>query len=213
MNLNQYTEKAQESLQTSQGIAQEHGQQNIEPEHLLYALLTQDGGIVAAIVTAIGANVARVTDLVQRDINGKPKIAGSTGEVKISREVSAITDKAETEAKQMRDDFVSTEHLLIALADASAIRSGRMPNATRILNESGVNRDSILKALVQVRGNQRVTSQQPEATYQSLEKYGRDLTQAAQQGKLDPVIGRDEEIRRVIQILSPPHQKQPGADW
>ena len=202
MNLNQYTEKAQESLLGAQSIAQEHGNQNIEPEHLLLALLTQDGGIVPPIISACGANVQRITDLVERDINNKPKVSGSVGEVKLSREVSAMTDKAEADARQMKDDFVSTEHLLMALADPSVVRTGRAPAATRILNDAGVTRDAILKALVQVRGSQRVTSQQPEATYQALEKYGRDLTQAAQQGKLDPVIGRDEEIRRVIQILS-----------
>jgi ATP-dependent Clp protease ATP-binding subunit ClpB len=202
MNLNQYTEKAQESLLSAQTVAQEHGNQLIDPEHLLLALLTQDGGIVPPIITACGANVARITDLTERDIRNKPKVSGSVGEVKLSREVSALTDKAEAEAKQMRDDYVSTEHLLMALADPTALRTGRSLAATRILNDAGVTRDAILKALVQVRGSQRVTSQQPEATYQSLEKYGRDLTQAAQQGKLDPVIGRDEEIRRVIQILS-----------
>jgi ATP-dependent Clp protease ATP-binding subunit ClpB len=202
MNLNQYTEKAQEALLSAQSVAQEHGNQLIDPEHLLYALLTQDGGIVPPIITACGANVQRITDLVERDINAKPKVSGSVGDVKLSREVSAMTDKAEADARQMKDDFVSTEHLLMALADPSVIRTGRTPAATRLLNDNGVTRDTILKALVQVRGNQRVTSQQPEATYQSLEKYGRDLTQAAQQGKLDPVIGRDEEIRRVIQILS-----------
>jgi ATP-dependent Clp protease ATP-binding subunit ClpB len=202
MNLNQYTEKAQESLLNAQTVAQEHGNQLIDPEHLLLALLTQDGGIVPPIITACGANVARITDLVERDIRSKPKVSGNVGEVKLSREVSTLTDKAEAEAKQMRDDYVSTEHLLMALANPTALRTGRVPAATRILNDAGVTRDAILKALVQVRGNQRVTSQQPEATYQSLEKYGRDLTQAAQGGKLDPVIGRDEEIRRVIQILS-----------
>jgi ATP-dependent Clp protease ATP-binding subunit ClpB len=202
MNLNQYTEKAQEALLGAQTIAQEYGNAQIDPEHLLDALLTQDGGIVPPIITAIGANVARITDLVERDIKTKPKVSGATGEIRLSREVSVLTDKAEAEARQMRDDFVSTEHLLMALADPAATRTGRAPSATQILNSSGVTRDAILKALVQVRGHQRVTSQQPEATYQALEKYGRDLTQMAKQGKLDPVIGRDEEIRRVIQILS-----------
>jgi ATP-dependent Clp protease ATP-binding subunit ClpB len=202
MNLNQYTEKAQESLLSAQTVAQEHGNQNIEPEHLLLALLTQEGGIVPPIISACGANTNRITDQIEREVRNKPKVSGSVGEVKLSREVSALTDKAEAEAKQMKDDYVSTEHLLMALADPTALRTGRVPTATRILNDAGVTRDAILKALVQVRGNQRVTSQQPEATYQSLEKYGRDLTQAAQEGKLDPVIGRDEEIRRVIQILS-----------
>ena len=199
MNLNQYTEKAQEALQSAQSVAMEHGNSLIDPEHLLYALLTQDGGIVPPILTAIGAAPARLQQLMLREIQSKPKISGNVGEVRLAREVSLLTDKAEAEAKQMRDDYVSTEHLLIALANAG---HGRPAAATRLLNENGVNRDSILKALVNVRGSQRVTSQQPESTYQALEKYGRDLTQAAQQGKLDPVIGRDEEIRRVIQILS-----------
>jgi ATP-dependent Clp protease ATP-binding subunit ClpB len=199
MNLNQYTEKAQDALRSAQSTAMEHGNSLIDPEHLLYALLVQDGGIVPPILSAIGAAPARLQQQMLREIQGKPKISGDVGEVRLAREVSAIADKAEAEARQMRDDYVSTEHLLIALADAGR---GRPSAAARQLNEAGANRDSILKALVNVRGSQRVTSQQPEATYQALEKYGRDLTQAAQQGKLDPVIGRDEEIRRVIQILS-----------
>jgi len=202
MNLNQYTEKAQEALLSAQSLAQEYGQQNIEPEHLLLALLRQDGGIVPPIIQAAGANPARIAELTARDIGNKPKVSGSVGEVRLSREVSTLTDRAEAEARQMRDEFVSTEHLLLALADPSAVRTGRTPAATQILNANGVTRDAVLRALVQVRGSQRVTSQNPEATYQALEKYGRDLTQLAQQGKLDPVIGRDEEIRRVIQILS-----------
>ena len=202
MNLNQYTEKAQEALLSAQSLAQEYGQQNIEPEHLLLALLQQDGGIVPPIIQAAGANPARIAELVRRDIGNKPKVSGAAGEVRLSREVSALTDRAEAEARQMRDEFVSTEHLLLALADPSAVRTGRTPAATQILNANGITRDAVLRALVQVRGSQRVTSQNPEATYQALEKYGRDLTQLAQQGKLDPVIGRDEEIRRVIQILS-----------
>ncbi len=202
MNLNQYTEKAQEALLRAQSLAQEYGQQNIEPEHLLLALLQQDGGIVPPIIQAAGANPARITDLVERELRNKPKVSGAVGEVRLSREVSLLTDRAEAEARQMRDDFVSTEHLLLAMADPTAVRTGRTPAATQILNANGITRDAVLRALVQVRGSQRVTSQNPEATYQALEKYGRDLTQLAQQGKLDPVIGRDEEIRRVIQILS-----------
>ena len=199
MNLNQYTEKAQDALRAAQSTAIEHGNSLIDPEHLLYALLVQEGGIVPPILSAVGAVPARLQQQLLREIQGKPKISGDVGEVRLAREVSLITDKAEAEAKLMRDDYVSTEHLLIALADPGR---GRPSAAARLLNENGVHRDSTLKALVSVRGNQRVASQQPEATYQALEKYGRDLTQAAQQGKLDPVIGRDEEIRRVIQILS-----------
>ncbi len=200
MDLNKYTDKAQEALLSAQNIAQEYGNSQIEAEHLLHALLTQDGGIASAIIRAAGANPVRVEEQVDRDIKSKPKVSGSTGDLKLSREMSRFTDLAEAEAKTMKDDFVSTEHLLLALSENP--QGMRLQNATKILNDNGLNRAAILKALVQVRGNQRVTSQQPEATYQALEKYGRDLTQAAEQGKLDPVIGRDEEIRRVIQILS-----------
>jgi ATP-dependent Clp protease ATP-binding subunit ClpB len=202
MNLNQYTEKAQEAFFSAQSLAQEYGQQAIEPEHLLLALLQQDGGIVPPIIQAAGANPNRIAELTLREIRNKPKVSGDVGEVRISREVAALAERAEAEARQMRDEYVSTEHLLLALSDPTAVRTGRLPAATQILNANGITRDAALRALVQVRGSQRVTSPNPEATYQALEKYGRDLTQLARQGKLDPVIGRDEEIRRVIQILS-----------
>jgi ATP-dependent Clp protease ATP-binding subunit ClpB len=202
MNLNQYTEKAQEAFFSAQSLAREYGQQAIEPEHLLLALLQQDGGIVPPIIQAAGANPNRIAELTLREIRNKPKVSGDVGEVRISREVAALAERAEAEARQMRDEYVSTEHLLLALSDPTAVRTGRLPAATQILNANGITRDAALRALVQVRGSQRVTSPNPEATYQALEKYGRDLTQLAQQGKLDPVIGRDEEIRRVIQILS-----------
>ncbi|MFN3705346.1 MAG: ATP-dependent chaperone ClpB [Thermoflexales bacterium] len=202
MNLNKYTEKAQEALIDAQALAREYGQQVIEPEHLLLSLLRQDGGIVPPLIQAAGVNPSRLADLAEREVRAKPKVSGDVGDLRLSRELSQIADQAEKEAQQMRDDYVSTEHLLLALADPQNTRSGRTPVATRILNEHGLNRDTLLRALTQVRGNQRVTSQNPESTYQALEKYGRDLTRLAEQGKLDPVIGRDEEIRRVIQILS-----------
>jgi ATP-dependent Clp protease ATP-binding subunit ClpB len=198
MNLNQYTEKAQDALRAAQSTAIEHGNSLIDPEHLLYALLVQEGGIVPPILSAVGAAPARLQQQLLREIQGKPKISGDVGEVRLAREVSLITDKAEAEAKLMRDDYVSTEHLLIALADPGR---GRPSAAARLLNENGVHRDSILKALVSVRGNQRVTSPNPEATYEALERYGRDLVDEARRGKLDPVIGRDAEIRRAIRIL------------
>ncbi len=200
MNLNQYTEKAQEALLAAQSLAAENGNSLIDPEHLLLALLAQDKGIVPPILTACGAAPTQLTTDITREVATKPKVSGDVGEIRMSRDVSMLTDRAEAEAKRMRDDYVSTEHLLIVLTDTP--NRARPSTATRLLNAAGVTRDSVLKALMQVRGNQRVTTQQPEATYQALEKYGRDLTLAAQQGKLDPVIGRDEEIRRVIQILS-----------
>ncbi|MCL5996097.1 MAG: type VI secretion system ATPase TssH, partial [Chloroflexi bacterium] len=201
MNINQYTEKAQEAVLGAQNVAQEYGNSQIEPEHLLHALLVQEGGIVPQIIAKIGARPDVISSLVEREVQRKPKVTGSTGTPTLARELTQIAQRAEAEAKQMKDDYVSTEHLLLALADTGA-NGSRPTAAARILRENGVTRDSILRALMQVRGNQRVTTQQPEATYQALEKYGRDLTQMAQQGKLDPVIGRDEEVRRVIQILS-----------
>ncbi len=200
MNLNQYTEKAQEAVLGAQRVAQEYGNSQIEPEHLLHALLVQEGGIAPQIVTRLGVSPDYLSSLTERDIQRKPKVSGAAGTATLSREFSVVAQRAEKEAEQMKDEYVSAEHLLLALADPGP---GVRPfPAQRILTEAGITRDAILKALVQVRGNQRVTTQQPEATYQALEKYGRDLTQAAQQGQLDPVIGRDEEIRRVIQILS-----------
>ncbi|HEY3289569.1 MAG TPA: ATP-dependent chaperone ClpB [Anaerolineae bacterium] len=201
MNLNQYTEKAQEALLSAQHIATEHGNSQIEPEHLLQALLVQEGGIVPQVIAKAGARPDAIDSLIERDIQRKPKVGGNAGAPTLSRELTQATQKAEAEAKQMKDEFVSTEHMLLGLVDTGT-NGARPTAASRILRENGVTRDAILKALVAVRGNQRVTSQQPEGTYQALEKYGRDLTEMAQQGKLDPVIGRDEEVRRVIQILS-----------
>jgi len=201
MNLNQYTEKAQEALLSAQHIAQENGNSQIEPEHLLHALLVQEGGIVPQVIVKAGGRPDAIDSLIERDIQRKPKVGGNVGTPTLARELTQATQKAEAEAKAMKDEFVSTEHMLLGLVDPGA--NGTRPSAaSRILRENGVTRDAVLKALVGVRGNQRVTSQQPEGTYQALEKYGRDLTEMAQQGKLDPVIGRDEEVRRVIQILS-----------
>ncbi|HEY3343206.1 MAG TPA: Clp protease N-terminal domain-containing protein, partial [Anaerolineae bacterium] len=201
MNLNQYTEKAQEAVLSAQTIAEEFGNSQIEPEHLLQALLVQEGGIVPQIITKAGSRPDVIRSLVEREVQRKPKVGGAAAAPTLARELTQITQRAEAEAKQMKDEYVSTEHLLLAMTGTGD--NGSYPSAaSRILRENGVTHDSVLKALMQVRGNQRVTSQQPEATYQALEKYGRDLTQMAQQGKLDPVIGRDEEVRRVIQILS-----------
>ncbi len=202
MNLNQYTEKAQEALLAAQSVAQEYSNTQIEPEHLLHALLVQDGGIVPQIVARLGVSPDYLDGLIEREIQRKPKVSGGAGSATLSRELNTVTQRAEVEANAMKDEYVSAEHLLLALADVEARRGASPPPAARILRDNGITRDAVLKALVHVRGSQRVTSQQPEATYQALEKYGRDLTQMAEQGKLDPVIGRDEEIRRVIQILS-----------
>jgi len=196
MNLNRYTQRAQEAIMASQELAQSYNHSQIEPEHLLLALLQQEDGVAGEILRQVNADPGAIAGQLQGDLSRRPKAYGGNVQPGLSGQVSRILQDAYAEANQMRDDYVSTEHILLALA------SDNGGNAARLLGRLGVTRDRILAALTAIRGSQRVTSQNPEATYQALEKYGRDLTQAARQGKLDPVIGRDEEIRRTIQILS-----------
>lgn len=193
MNLEQYTQKAQEALARSQQLAQDYGHQVIEPAHLLLALIQQEQGVVPAIVTNIAGSVIALRDELERELQKRPKVMGSNVTPGLSQPVVEVLNAAERYARGMQDEYVSTEHILLGLTEST---EGRR------LSQYGVTKDAILKALVTVRGTQRVTSPTPEDTYQALEKYGRDLTAIARRGKLDPVIGRDEEIRRVIQILS-----------
>lgn len=193
MNFEQYTQKAQEAVNQSQQIAIEFGHQSIEPAHLLLALLRQQDGTVPAIVTRVSGSAAGLIADVEKFLEGQPKVYGSNVSLSMTRTTADVFNNAEKIAKGMQDEYVSTEHLLLALCDSI---EGRR------LAQFGLTKDTVLKALMAIRGSQRVTSQNPEDTYQSLEKYGRDLTAVARQGKLDPVIGRDEEIRRTIQILS-----------
>jgi ATP-dependent Clp protease ATP-binding subunit ClpB len=199
MDINRFTEKAQEALHAAQGFASRFGQQQVDDEHLLLALLDQENGLAAAILAKSGIAVDALKMRVQREIERLPKVSGASGGSDsiylTSRLNRLLSVQAEEEAKRFKDEFVSVEHLLLALTDDTGA-------AGRILKEFGVSRDRLMRGLQEVRGHQRVTSQNPEATYQALERYGRDLTQYAKQGKLDPVIGRDEEIRRVIQVLS-----------
>ncbi len=199
MDINRLTEKAQEALRAAQSEAMRLGHQQIDVEHLLLALTQQDGGLARSILdkTAVDADVVR--QRVEAELGRLPKVSsttGGTGEVYVTGRLNRLLVQAEDEAKQLKDEYVSVEHLLLAMVED---RSGA---AGRILNELGLTRDKLMQALRQVRGSQRVTSQNPEATYEALERYGRDLTKLGAQGKLDPVIGRDEEIRRVIQVLS-----------
>src|SRR5437762_1159749 len=199
MDVNRLTEKAQDAVRQAQALAQRHGQQQIEAEHLAVALLSQDGGVAARVVEKAGVAPATLLQRLQQAIEKMPRVSGSgaqAGQVYISSRVTEVFSNAEAEAQRMKDEFVSVEHLLLALA---GVKDGAVADAFRA---AGLTRDTLLEAAAAVRGGQRVTSQTPEGTYESLEKYGRDLTALAQQGKLDPVIGRDEEIRRVIQILS-----------
>jgi ATP-dependent Clp protease ATP-binding subunit ClpB len=195
MNLNKYTEKAQEAIVGAQNLAAEQNHSEVTPEHLLVALVEQEGGIVPSILRKMNIEPAKVQGEARALLKGLPQAYG--GDVRLSPRMKLIFDSAEAEAKRLQDDYVSTEHLFVALAT----EVGRSP-AAQLLQRSGATKDAIYAALTQVRGNQRVTSQNPESTYEALTRYGRDLTELARKGKLDPVIGRDEEVRRVIQVLS-----------
>jgi ATP-dependent Clp protease ATP-binding subunit ClpB len=192
MNLDKFTEKAQAAIMDAQAAATEFSHTQIEPDHLLLALLRQPNGVAPQLVARLAGDVQPLLDEVEAGLKARPKVYGSNAPVTLSRAASEALAAAEREAQAMKDEYVSTEHLLLALEHLLRnYPAGR-----------GLTKDGMLKALTGLRGSQRVTSPNPEATYAALEKYGRDLTQLARQNKLDPVIGRDEEIRRVIQILS-----------
>jgi len=202
MNLEKFTQKAQEAIVHSQQIARNNNHQYIEPIHLLLALIQQEEGVVPAIVTKISGSTSALRGELQNALEKMPRVTGSgVGDAGLGRTTANVLDVAERYAKGMQDDYVSTEHILLALTESTE---------SKRLSQHGLTKDAILKALSEVRGNQRVTTQNPEETYQALEKYGVDLTALARQGKLDPVIGRDEEIRRVIQILSRRSKNNPA---
>jgi ATP-dependent Clp protease ATP-binding subunit ClpB len=193
MNLDRYTQKAQQAILDAQGAAAAYGHASIEPDHLLLSLVRQPEGVVAAIVTRIAGNPALLIEALERELSGRPQMRGGDGQPGLARPTAEALTAAEHQASNMKDEYVSTEHLLLALAAG--------PEADR-LKGFGLTPEAILQSLTAIRGSQRVVSPNPEDTYQALEKYGRDLTQLARRGKLDPVIGRDEEIRRVVQVLS-----------
>ena len=199
MDINRFTEKAREALQSAHSLATRFGNQQVDIEHVLLALLDQDKGLAPAILGKAGVAVDALKLRVQRDVEKLPRVSGPSGgpdQIAVTGRLNRLLSvQAEEEAKAFKDDYISVEHLLLPMADDGG-------NAGRALKEFGLTRDRLMKALQEVRGSQRVTSQNPEATYEALERYGRDLTQLAAQGKLDPVIGRDEEIRRVVQVLS-----------
>ncbi|MDP9989090.1 ATP-dependent Clp protease ATP-binding subunit ClpB [Arthrobacter oryzae] len=200
MNMESLTQKSQEALAEAQRIAQRNGHTETDGEHLLLALLEQEGGLVPRLLVGMQVDVDELKSAVEVELRRKPKVTGpgaAPGQVYVSRRLGALLDAAEREAKRLKDEYVSVEHLLVALAE-----EGRSTPAGRVLAEHGITREAFLSVLTQVRGNQRVTSATPEQTYEALEKYGRDLVADARTGKLDPVIGRDAEIRRVVQILS-----------
>src|SRR5947208_3131383 len=190
------TVKATEALQQAGASARSRGNPVVNDAHLFHALLTQEEGIVVPLLQKAGLNVTQLATDTEREIERFPKQSGAAAEPTLSREVSQAFDRAEAEAKALDDAYVSTEHLLLALADLKGT------TARQLLSAAGVDRDDLLAALAGVRGSHRVTDQQPEQKYQALERFTRDLTEQARKAKLDPVIGRDEEIRRVMQVLS-----------
>jgi ATP-dependent Clp protease ATP-binding subunit ClpB len=195
MRLDKFTIKAQEAVMEAQNVADQYGHQEIGAEHLLLALLRQGEGVVTPVLQKVGVNPGAVRSQVEGVLDRMPKIQGVTGTLYMSPVLKAVLDKSWDEAQRLKDEYVSTEHLLVAIAESQG-------EAGNILRTSGATKDKIYQALVDVRGSARVTDQNPEEKYQTLERYGRDLTEAARKGKLDPVIGRDDEIRRVVQVLS-----------
>jgi ATP-dependent Clp protease ATP-binding subunit ClpB len=190
-----FTVMSQEAFQMAQSKAEELGHQQVRPEHLLLSFLDQEGNVVSDVLAKVGANPGRIRQEVARDLERLPKVQGG-GEVYLSQELRRLMDDARKEAEKLKDEYISTEHLLLAmLRDATG-------GVGRLLADNGITGDAVLKALAAVRGSQRITDPQPEGKYNALQKYGRDLTGLARQGKLDPVIGREDEIRRVIQVLS-----------
>ena len=196
MNLNRYTEKAQEAVLGAQSLAERAGHPEVAPEHLLLALIAQRDGIVPSLLGKMQLDASAIGAEAQALVDKLPKVRGGA-QPSLSARLRSVLAAAEDEASALKDEFTSTEHLFLAIAS----ESGRSPAAS-LLKQRGVTRDALFKALTSVRGSQRVTDQTPEGKYQALERYGRDLTEVARKGKLDPVIGRDDEIRRVIQVLA-----------
>ncbi|MGD2146368.1 MAG: ATP-dependent chaperone ClpB [Anaerolineae bacterium] len=196
MNLNKFTQKAQEAVVEAQSLADAFSHGQIDPGHLLLSLLQQADGIVPQLVGKLGVSPQDMALSLEGELSKRPRIRGEAAQVGMSRQLAQVLEEAEKAAQRMRDEYASTEHLLLALTGS---RGG---DTARFLSAHGITEDAVLRALASVRGSQRVTSQHPEATYQALEKYGRDLTQLAREGRLDPVIGRDDEIRRVMRILN-----------
>src|SRR5579872_7211059 len=198
MDFNHFTEKLQDAVREAQSKAARLGHQQIDVEHLLASLLEQEGGLASSILNKADVNVTALARRLDQELDRLPKVSGPAGgpdHVFVTPRLQKLFTQAEEEAKRLKDEYISIEHALLAATDDTGV-------AGKLLKEFGLSRERLMKALQDVRGSQRVTTQNPESTYEALERYGRDLTKLAAQGKLDPVIGRDEEIRRVIQVLS-----------
>ena len=197
MRFDKFTLKVQEALQDAQSLAGSYGHQMVEPEHLLISFIKQEEGIISAILNKLGAQPKKIEQELTGYLQKQPRIEGSaTEQVYLSGRSNKIFDKALTEAAQLKDEYVSAEHVLIVIAEEKEGQAGK------ILRKAGVTKESIFKVLVEIRGNQRVTDPNPEGKYQALERYAKDFNELARKGKFDPVIGRDEEIRRIMQVLS-----------
>jgi len=197
MRFDKFTLKVQEALQDAQAMAATLGHQAIEPEHMLLSLLQQQDGIASAIVTKLNAAPQKIEQELEAYLKKQPSVAGAgAGQVYLGGRLNKIFDQAMTEAAQLKDEYVSAEHVLVAISEEKEGQAGK------VLRQSGVMRDKIFEVLVDIRGNQRVTDPNPEGKYQALERYAKDFNELARKGKFDPVIGRDEEIRRIMQVLS-----------
>ncbi|MDE0085247.1 MAG: AAA family ATPase, partial [Candidatus Poribacteria bacterium] len=203
MRLDKFTIKAQEALQTAQTLASEAQNPELSVEHLMLSLIKQTDGIVPPIFQKLGVDIQGITSALENVVQKAPKVQGVSSELHVSRPLQSALETALKEATTLKDEYVSTEHLLIACAESKQSEVGQ------ILRDVGVTKDKILKALVDIRGTQRITDQNPEDKYQALTRFGRELTQEAMSGKLDPVIGRDDEIRRVMQVLSRRRKNNP----
>jgi ATP-dependent Clp protease ATP-binding subunit ClpB len=207
MDMNRLTQKSQEALQEAQNLATRYGHPEVDGEHLLLALLDQPEGLVPRLLSQVDIDMRGLRVAVETDLQRRPRVTGpgaSPGQVAVTQRLARLLDTAQREAKRLKDEYVSVEHLLLALAEEGSGSAGG-----RRLKEFGVSREGFLEALTRVRGNQRVTSATPEGAYEALAKYGQDLVEAARSGSLDPVIGRDAEIRRVVQILSRKSKNNP----
>ncbi|HEY9786648.1 MAG TPA: Clp protease N-terminal domain-containing protein, partial [Candidatus Obscuribacterales bacterium] len=199
MNLERFTHKAQEAITNCRTMLSRFGHSQVTPEHVLLSLLEQEDGIAPKIIERLNVKPEQVIEDVSAYLQKQPKgsaVTTSKDEIHVSHQLMRLLETAQKEADRLKDEYISVEHILLALADDIKSQSGT------ILKQHGINRDAILSVLNKIRGKQRVTSQDPEATYEALTRYGKDLTELAAKGKLDPVIGRDDEIRRVMQVLS-----------
>jgi ATP-dependent Clp protease ATP-binding subunit ClpB len=195
MRIDRFTQKMQEALQAAQDLASQSNHQEITNEHFLSVLLDQTDGLTRPLLEKVGVNSNQLRDGLRSELDRRPKVHGGAVDLRLANELRSVLDGAEKEMSKLKDEFTSAEHYLLALTGANV-------PAAKLLKDLGVTRDKLMQALQQVRGSQRVTDQNPEGKYQTLEKYGRDLTELARRGKIDPVIGRDNEIRRIMQVLS-----------